>query len=87
MTSSNQPVPVTVDDQLVSILRDDLDLKFETVTATTRLIDDLGMDSVAFAAGLVAIEERFGAQLSEEDLLTCTTVGDLQAVIAAGADA
>ncbi|MEE3751902.1 acyl carrier protein [Mycobacterium intracellulare] len=87
MASSNQPVPGTVDDQLVSILRDDLDLKFETVTATTRLIDDLGMDSVAFAAGLVAIEERFGAQLSEEDLLTCTTVGDLQAAIAAGADA
>ncbi|MCA2245150.1 acyl carrier protein [Mycobacterium sp. WUMAC-067] len=87
MASSNQPVPSTVDDQLVSILRDDLDLKFETLTATTRLIDDLGMDSVAFAAGLVAIEERFGAQLSEEDLLTCTTVGDLQAVIAAGADA
>lgn len=50
MTSSNPPVPSTVDDQLVSVLRDDLDLKFESVTAATRLIDDLGMDSVAFAA-------------------------------------
>lgn len=87
MTSSTPPVPSTVDDRLVSILRDDLDLKFESITATTRLIDDLGMDSVAFAAGLVAIEERFGTQLSEEDLLTCTTVGDLQAAIGAGADA
>lgn len=87
MTSATPPAPNAVDDQLVSILRDDLDLNFETVTATTRLIDDLGMDSVAFAAGLVAIEERFGAQLSEEDLLTCTTVGDLQAAIGAGIDA
>ncbi|MCA2318161.1 acyl carrier protein [Mycobacterium intracellulare] len=87
MTSSKPPVPSTVDDQLVSVLRDDLDLKFESVTAATRLIDDLGMDSVAFAAGLVAIEERFGTQLSEEDLLTCTTVGDLQAAIGVGVDA
>lgn len=87
MTSSNPPGPSTVDDQLVSIFRDDLDLKFESITPTTRLIDDLGMDSVAFAAGLVAIEERFGAQLSEEDLLTCTTVGDLQAAIGARVDA
>jgi len=83
MTSSNPPVSSTVDDQLVSILRDDLDLKFESITATTRLVEDLGMDSVAFAAGLVAIQERFGAQLSEEDLLSCTTVGDLQAAIEA----
>lgn len=82
MTLSNPPE--SCDDQLVRILREDLDLKFETVTATTRLVEDLGMDSVAFAVGLVAIEERFGAQLTEEDLLTCSTVGDLQSVIEAG---
>lgn len=45
------------------------------------------MDSVAFAVSLVAIEERFGTQLSEEDLLYCTTVGDLQSAIAAGVNA
>ncbi|WP_297595815.1 acyl carrier protein [Mycobacterium sp.] len=83
MTSSTPPTPSTVDHQLVSILRDDLGLKFESITATTRLVEDLGMDSVAFAAGLVAIQDRFGAQLSEEDLLTCTTVGDLQVAIGA----
>lgn len=79
--------PETCDDLLVRILREDLDLKFETITAATRLIDDLGMDSVAFAVSLVAIEERFGAQLSEEALLTCTTVGDLQSAIEAGCSA
>jgi acyl carrier protein len=76
-SNSNQ----TCDDQLVSILRDDLDLKFETVAPATRLIDDLGMDSVAFAQCLVAIEERFDVQLTEDDLLTCDTVGDLQTTI------
>ncbi len=87
MTSSNPPVPSTVNDQLVGILPDDVDLKFETIAATTYLIDNLGMDSVALAAGPVATEERFGAQLSEQDLSTCTTVGDLQAAIGAGVGA
>lgn len=87
MTSSNPPLPRAVDDRWVSILRDDLDLKFESLSPTTRLIDDLGMDSVAFAVSLVAIEERFGTQLSEEDLLYCTTVGDLQSAIAARVNA
>ena len=48
-----------------------------------RLIDDVGLDSVAFAVGMVAIEERLGVALSEEELLTCDTVGDLDAAIAA----
>lgn len=33
--------------------------------------------------GMVAIEERLGVSLSEEELLNCDTVGDLQAAIAA----
>lgn len=79
MTSATPPP--AIDDQLISLLHNDLDIKYESVTATTRLIDDLGMDSVAFAVGLVSIEDRFGVQLTEEDLLTCDTVGDLQSVI------
>jgi acyl carrier protein len=81
MTFATPSEPRAVDDQLVSILHHDLDLKCGSITATTRLVEDLGMDSVAFAVGLVAIEERFGVQLTEEDLLTCKTVGDLKAAI------
>ncbi|STZ53675.1 acyl carrier protein [Mycobacterium senegalense] len=68
-------------DGLVSILRDDLELPCQSLDVGTRLVEDLGMDSVSFAVGLVAIEEKFGVQLSEEDLITCRTVGDLQTVI------
>jgi acyl carrier protein len=81
MTSPTQSAPSAVSDELVGILRDDLDLKCEPVAATTHLVDDLGMDSVAFAVALVAVEDRFGAQLTEEDLLSCKTVGDLQSAI------
>jgi acyl carrier protein len=66
---------------LQSILRDDLQVDVSRITADSHLIDDLGLDSVAFAVGMVAIEEHLGVALSEEELLTCYTVGDLERAI------
>lgn len=73
----------TITSVLQSILRDDLNVDMTRVTPDARLIDDVGLDSVAFAVGMVAIEEKLGVVLSEEELLTCDTVGDLEAAIAA----
>lgn len=70
---------------LREILRDDLNVDLAKVTMESRLIDDVGLDSVAFAIGMVAIEDRLGVALSEEDLLSCDTVGDLEATIRAKA--
>ncbi|MEN4399707.1 acyl carrier protein [Mycolicibacterium senegalense] len=81
MTTTDSSTSPAVSDGLVSILRDDLELPCQSLDAGTRLVEDLGMDSVSFAVGLVAIEEKFGVQLSEEDLIACRTVGDLQTVI------
>ncbi|WKG01688.1 acyl carrier protein [Mycolicibacterium sp. HK-90] len=81
MTATDSTTPPAVTDGLVSILRDDLELPCHSLDASTRLVDDLGMDSVSFAVGLVSIEEKFAVQLSEEDLMMCETVGDLQSVI------
>ncbi len=87
MTDTNSSTSPVVTDGLVSVLRDDLELPCKSLSASTRLVDDLGMDSVSFAVGLVTIEEKFGVQLSEEDLITCRTVGDLQSVIDRGSAA
>lgn len=78
MTSS-----AAVRDAVLSVLRDDLNVDVTRVTPEARLVDDVGLDSVAFAVGMVAIEERLGVSLSEEELLSCDTVADLQAAIAA----
>jgi acyl carrier protein len=69
---------------LQSILRDDLQVDVSRITADSHLVDDLGLDSVAFAVGMVAIEERLGVALSEEELVTCNTVGDLDRAIRNG---
>ena len=77
------PTASVVSAALESILREDLQVDVDRVTRDSRLIDDVGLDSVAFAVGMVAIEEKLGVVLTEEDLLTCDTVGDLEAAIAA----
>ena len=75
--------PEAVSAALEEILREDLNVDTSRLTRDSRLIDDAGLDSVAFAVGMVAIEDKLGVALNEEDLLTCDTVGDLEAAILA----
>jgi acyl carrier protein len=81
------PASGPVNARLAEILRDDMNVDIRRITPDSRLIDDVGLDSVAFAVGMVAIEDRFGVALSEEDLLSCDTVGELEAAILAKAPA
>ncbi|MGV0718108.1 acyl carrier protein [Mycolicibacterium sp. XJ662] len=75
--------PDAVSAALTEILRDDMNVDIKRITRESRLIDDVGLDSVAFAVGMVAIEDRLGVALEEKDLLSCDTVGDLEAAIQA----
>lgn len=70
-----------VRDVLNSILEEDLDLSLSDVTPESLLIEDLGVDSVAFAIGVVAIEERLGVQLTEQEMFESASVGDLEKLI------
>jgi acyl carrier protein len=78
-----QSPPDSVSDALTEILRDDLNVDISRVTRSSRLVDDVGLDSVAFAVGMVAIEDKLGVMISEQELLGCDTVGDLEGVIRA----
>jgi acyl carrier protein len=75
--------PDAISIALAQIFRDDMNVDIGRITRESRLVDDVGLDSVAFAVGMVAIEDKLGVALSEEDLLSCETVGDLEAAILA----
>ena len=81
--NSDQSSSDSVSAALIEILRDDLNIDVSRVTQESRLVDDVGLDSVAFAVGMVAIEDKLGAAVSEQELLGCDTVGDLENVIRA----
>jgi acyl carrier protein len=81
--SVEQSLPDPVSAALTEILRDDLNVDISRVTRESRLVDDVGLDSVAFAVGMVAIEDKLGVAVSEQELLGCDTVGDLENIIRA----
>ena len=81
--NSDQSSSDSVSAALIEILRDDLNIDVSRVTPESRLVDDVGLDSVAFAVGMVAIEDRLGVVVNEQELLGCDTVGDLENVIRA----
>jgi acyl carrier protein len=80
---SELPHPDSVSAALTEVLRDDLNVDISRVTRESRLVDDVGLDSVAFAVGMVAIEDKLGVAVTEQELLGCDTVGDLEKVIRA----
>jgi acyl carrier protein len=81
--NSDQSSSDSVSAVLIEILRNDLNIDVSRVTRESRLVDDVGLDSVAFAVGMVAIEDKLGVAVSEQELLGCDTVGDLENVIRA----
>ncbi|MBB0969106.1 acyl carrier protein [Dietzia aerolata] len=66
---------------LSEILTEDLDLPLDQASASSRLVEDLGLDSVGFAIGVVSIEERLGVRLSEREMLETSTVGELMDLV------
>ena len=66
---------------LVEILRDELTIDPARVHMDASLVGELGFDSVAFAIGLVSIEEKLGVTLEQEELIVCKTVRDVVELI------
>lgn len=66
---------------LTDIVRNDLAVNLTVIDAASLLVADLGLDSVAFAVALLAIEERLGVKVSQRDLLECQTFGDVEALV------
>ena len=66
---------------LSEILTEDLDLPLDQASASSRLVEDLGLDSVGSAIGVVSIEERLGVRLSEREMLETSTVGELMDLV------
>ena len=51
----------------------------ERVTAETRLDEDLGIDSMTLVDVVVAVEDRFGLVIPDDDWARFETVGDASA--------
>ena len=65
-------------DKLTELLAEQFSVEPESITMDTSFEDDLGADSVDLVELSMGLEEEFGIEeMSEEDVATIKTVGDL----------
>ncbi|MBL7085045.1 MAG: acyl carrier protein [Candidatus Omnitrophica bacterium] len=63
-------------DEVKAIIAEQLGVKIEEVTDGASFIDDLGADSLDTVELVMALEEKFGVEIPDEDAEKMTTVGE-----------
>ena len=65
-------------EKLRQLIAEQFTMSLEMVTRETAFVDDLGADSLDVVELTMALEEEFGLpEVSDDDLRTLVTVGDL----------
>ena len=70
-----------VDERLRKIIADQLGVDEDKVTPDAHFIEDLNADSLDLVELIMAIEEEFGIEISDEDANQLSTVGSAQEYI------
>ncbi|MDP9372156.1 MAG: acyl carrier protein [Chloroflexota bacterium] len=70
-----------VDERLRKIIADQLGVEEEKVTPDAHFIEDLNADSLDLVELIMALEEEFGVEISDEEANQLTTVGAAQEYI------
>ena len=53
------------------------ELNVDSLNAESRLIEDIGMNSIGLLYMAMAVEEEFGVRFTNDDFATLRTVGDV----------
>ena len=70
-----------VDERLRKIIADQLGVEEEKVTPEAHFIEDLNADSLDLVELIMALEEEFSVEISDEEANQLTTVGAAQEYI------
>jgi len=73
----------TVQDRVVVIIVDQLGVDESDVTPEARFREDLEADSLDLVELMMAFEEEFGGEISDEEAQKITTVGEVVAMLEA----
>ncbi|MBQ6714328.1 MAG: acyl carrier protein [Clostridia bacterium] len=73
-------------EKIAEILAEQLDADKESITAETRIAEDLGADSLDVVELLMSIEDEFDVEVPDEEIENVKTVGDVVEYIKANMD-
>jgi len=66
-----------MEQKIVELIAEKLCKKAEQITMNSRLVEDLGADSLDVVELIMAFEDEFGVSLPDEDIAAMKTVGDI----------
>jgi len=69
-------------EKIANLIIKQMSLKNPSICLETRLVKDLGADSVDLVGSVMTIEDEFGIAIPDEDLEGIETVGDVVRVVA-----
>ena len=64
-------------EQIKAIIAEQLSADPEKITPDTSIIEELGADSLDVVELVMALEEKFGVEIPDEDAEKINTVGDI----------
>jgi len=68
---------VNIDEKVKEIIVEQLDITEEECVPEAAFIDDLGADSLDIVELIMAMEDHFGLEISDDDLAKIRTVKDI----------
>ena len=66
-----------MEEKIVALICEKLNKKKEYIKPSSRLVEDLGADSLDFVELIMAFEDEFGLTLPDEDLGKLKTIEDI----------
>lgn len=66
-------------DKIIKMIANKLGKKVDDITLKSRLIEDLGADSLDIVEMLMMLEDEYGITISDQDAMQLSTIGDIVA--------
>ncbi len=66
-----------MEEKIINLIAEKLGKKKETINTKSRLVEDLGADSLDVVELIMTFEDEFGVSLPDEDVSKLKTVGDI----------
>ncbi len=64
-------------EKVKELLVEELSVKADDITPSAELVNDLGINSLELADLVLLCEQKFDVEISDEDIHTFVTVGDI----------
>ena len=68
---------MSIEERVVEIVMEQLDVTIEECVPEASFMDDLGADSLDIVELIMAMEENFGIEISDDELGTLRTIQDV----------